>query len=185
MADIAEKVDSTIMELSMAIQNVGVLRDYSNVYVNEIRIAAIYLSAAVIDCLTGLIEWINASGTSTFLAGLMLVFKKCFVTPDFDKNLVTVSRRSQWYATALQLKLVREKQHDDIIEWICPREMNYITPKREKEVGDTCRWFFESPKYQDWVGQGASTLICSGRGTVLPKCSLTCYSRHREITSRV
>lgn len=61
MADVADKVDDTMVDLSLAIQNVGVLGEFSNVSLSEVRIAAIYLSAAVMDCLTSLIDWVTRS----------------------------------------------------------------------------------------------------------------------------
>jgi hypothetical protein len=61
MADVADKVDETMVDLTLAIQNVGVVGDLSNIHLDEIRIAAIYLSAAVMDCLTGLIDWVTHS----------------------------------------------------------------------------------------------------------------------------
>ena len=50
MADVVDKVDDTMVDLSLAIQNVGVIGEFSNDRLNEVRIAAIYLSAAVMDC---------------------------------------------------------------------------------------------------------------------------------------
>lgn len=67
---------------------------------------------------------------------------------------------------ALQAKAIRERQEEDILEWIFPKGLKYITPKRGKEFGDTCDWFLRSAEYLDWVGQGPSTLICTGQGTV-------------------
>jgi len=64
MTQVADKVDRTIEALSLAVQNVGVIGEFSNIHLDEVRIAAIYLSAAVMDCLTALIEWVNASGTA-------------------------------------------------------------------------------------------------------------------------
>jgi hypothetical protein len=61
MMDVADKVDDTMVDLSLAIQNVGVIGEFSNVRLNEVRIAAIYLSAAVMDCLTSLIDWVTRS----------------------------------------------------------------------------------------------------------------------------
>lgn len=58
----ADKVDETMVNLTLAIQNVGVVEDVSNIHLDEIRIAAIYLSAAVMDCLTSLIDWVTRSG---------------------------------------------------------------------------------------------------------------------------
>jgi hypothetical protein len=62
MADVADKVDDTIINLTLAIQNVGVVGDLSNSHLDQIRIAAIYLSASVMDCLTSLIDWVTRSG---------------------------------------------------------------------------------------------------------------------------
>jgi hypothetical protein len=63
VSDVSDKVDATMVDLSLAIQNVGVIRDFSNVHFDQVRIAVIYLSAAVMDCLTGLIDWVTRSGT--------------------------------------------------------------------------------------------------------------------------
>ena len=60
MSEVADKVDQTFVDLSLAIQNVGIVENYSTVHLNEVRIAAIYLSAAVLDCLRGLMEWVDA-----------------------------------------------------------------------------------------------------------------------------
>ena len=59
-------MDPTLEDLSQAIQNVGV-GDYfpqllSEDYLAELHSAALYLSAAVMDCLTTLIEFITQSG---------------------------------------------------------------------------------------------------------------------------
>jgi|SRR5271154_3225092 len=63
ISDVSDKVDNTMKDLSLAIQNVGVIGDFSNVHLDQVQIAAIYLSAAVMDCLTGLIDWVTRSGT--------------------------------------------------------------------------------------------------------------------------
>jgi len=61
MADVADKVDDTMVDLSLAMQAIGVIGDFSNIHLDEVRIAAIYLSAAVMDCLAGLIDWVTRS----------------------------------------------------------------------------------------------------------------------------
>jgi len=66
MTDLADKVDDTIALLSLAIQNVGVVADFSNVHLNEVRIAVLYVSAAVMDCLTSLIDWVTRSRILSF-----------------------------------------------------------------------------------------------------------------------
>jgi hypothetical protein len=63
MSDLADKVDGTLEDLSLVIQNVGVVEDFSNIHLNQVRIATIYLSASVMDCLSGLIDWVDASST--------------------------------------------------------------------------------------------------------------------------
>ena len=71
MGDVADKVDDTIMLLSLTIRNVGGAGDFPNVHLTEVRIAAIYLSAVVMDCLTGMIDWVNASSI------ILLSFRSC------------------------------------------------------------------------------------------------------------
>jgi hypothetical protein len=164
MAGVSEKVDDTIIDLSLAIQNVGGA-DFSNIHLNEVRVASTYLSAAVIDCLTALVDWLNASSIFPVLAGLILVAKKVFMEPDFDEKLKTVHARSGLYSNALQCKVVREKQQNDILEWISPKNDSLIAPKPLDEVADTHRVFINSDEYLDWVGEGPSTLICSGQRT--------------------
>jgi hypothetical protein len=66
MADVADKVDDTIMRLSLTIRNVGGAGDFSNIHLTEVRKAAIYLSAVVMECLTDLIDWVNASSIVLF-----------------------------------------------------------------------------------------------------------------------
>lgn len=61
MADAADAVDDAMKTLLLAIQNVGVVGECSNVHVNEVRIAAIYFASVVMDCLASLIAWVNAS----------------------------------------------------------------------------------------------------------------------------
>lgn len=53
-SDVADKVDGTL-------EDIGVVEDFSNIHLNEVRLAAIYLSASVMDYLSGLIEWVEAS----------------------------------------------------------------------------------------------------------------------------
>jgi hypothetical protein len=62
----ADKVDDMIMDISLEIQNVGVIGEFSNIHRDEVRIAAIYLSTAVMDCLTSLIDWMTRSRISAF-----------------------------------------------------------------------------------------------------------------------
>jgi hypothetical protein len=91
--------------------------------------------------------------------------KKAFITPDFDQKLTSVHTRSQLYGSALQAGVIREKQHEDILEWISPKDKTSITPKRLNEVVDTHLSFVRSTEYLNWVGEGPSTLICSGHRT--------------------
>lgn len=165
LGDLADKVDDVIGDLLLAIQNIGVIGDSSIVHLDEVRIAAIYLSAAVMDCLTSLINWVNGSSIFLSIVTLILVLKNVFLTPHFDESVAIVHTRSALYTSALQSKFIREKQQNDVLEWICPSSTKYIRPKSDKEVGNTCRRFVESREYLDWVGEEPWTLICSGKGT--------------------
>jgi hypothetical protein len=168
------KVDDTLVGLSVAIQNVGVVKDFSNLHLTEVRIAAMFLLAGVLDCLTSLIDWIKKSRMFLFTGGeshLMLGLGKTLEkSPEFDQKLRDVQARSQLYAIALQTKMDLERQLNDILQWLSP--VNYLTPKSGKEYEETCHWFFESAKYTDWVDQGPSTLICSGKGIAFHGTSL-------------
>jgi hypothetical protein len=92
----------------------------------------------------------------------MLVLTKAFITPDFDQKLTIVHTRSGSYSRALQSKVIRDRQHQDILDWICPEGGNSITPKRRDEIIDTHQSFVNSELYLNWVGDGSPTLICSG-----------------------
>ena len=65
MGDLATKVDRTLEDLSQVIQNVGVHEEFPQIlsqqHLDEMSCAAIYLSAAVMDCLADLIEWVTQS----------------------------------------------------------------------------------------------------------------------------
>ena len=102
----------------------------------------------------------------------MLVLKKAFITPDFDEKLSTVHTRSGFYANALQSKVIRDKQHQDILEWICPKGGTSIPPKRRDEVVNTHQPFVNSEEYLNWVGNGSPTLICTGHRTFFFETSL-------------
>jgi len=61
--------------------------------------------------------------------------------------------------------VIRERQDEEILEWICPG--SFITHKRREEVFDTHQLFFKSEEYLNWVGEGPSALICTGQRTFL------------------
>jgi len=67
---VADRVDGTLADLLLAIQSVEVAGDFSEVHLEKVRIAAIYLSAAVMDCLTGLIDWVTRPGILPFCPDL-------------------------------------------------------------------------------------------------------------------
>jgi hypothetical protein len=74
--------------------------------------------------------------------------------------------------SAMALRSQTKKEKDELLEWICPKDIKYITPKREKEVGNTFKWFLSSSKYLNWVDQDRSTMICSGKGIAFSRSSL-------------
>jgi hypothetical protein len=83
-------------------------------------------------------------------------------SPEFDQKLRDVHIRSRLYVNALQAKMMLEREFNDILQWLSP--VNYLTPKSGKEYEDTCHRFLDSAEYSDWVDEGWSTLICSGKG---------------------
>jgi len=96
----------------------------------------------------------------------MLVWKRPLSTPDFhQEKLASVHRRLALYTSAFQARAIRERQEEDVLEWICPKDLKYLTPKGGKEFRTTCEWFLKSSEYSSWAGQGDSTLICTGQGT--------------------
>ena len=115
----------------------------------------------------------------------MLVLGKAFGTLNFHQKLEIVHTRCDLYSSTLQSLEYREKQHKEILEWVWPSSTKYITPKRPKDLGDTCCWFLDSPNYLDWVGEGPSTLICSGKGTSFYISPLINLSWLWKVTSRV
>ena len=82
-------MDRTLAFLSLALQNVPTVGILSRLQVDEVQSAAIYLSAAVMDCLTSLIDWVNKSRMLLhYCADIGLVLKKVLQpTLDFDDKL--------------------------------------------------------------------------------------------------
>jgi hypothetical protein len=68
----------------------------------------------------------------------------------------------------MQAKRANEKEKEKILEWICPKVDNYLTPKRSDEVKDTCQQFLDSNEYLGWAGREPSTFICKGQRPFLP-----------------
>jgi len=139
-------VDRTLAFLSLALQNVPTVGILSRLQVDEVQSAAIYLSAAVMECLTSLIDWVNKSRMLLhYCADIGLVLKKVLQpTLDFDDKLRIVRDRVGAYTNALLVKSIRSADEDKILEWIWPKEKGFLKPLDQDSVGNTCRWFFES-----------------------------------------
>jgi hypothetical protein len=155
--------------------------------VDQIRTSAIFLTISVMDCLVVIIKCVEQNGFSfPFTSNTLLAVLKIFAATEIDKATGRVNDEAKRYTTIIttvvhsltfkrekenendrlvKLKKKKEKEKDRILEWIAPRDVKYITPKREKQVGDTCHWLLRSLNYSDWVGQGPTTMICSGKGT--------------------
>ncbi len=100
MADVADEVDKTLVHLSLVIQNLEGAGDFPNIHLNEgVRIAAIYLSAAVMDCLTALIDWVNASSISPLV--------------------VVITAHVSWEKGLYEARFLRETED-------CPRSVNAV-----------------------------------------------------------
>ena len=106
----------------------------------------------------------------TLLPNSALAIKNALTIPDIEKATKRVNDDANCYtaiinyvAHAMQFTREREKQDEELLEWICPIGGSYITPKRRDDVEDTCQRFLNSKEYLSWVGQGPSMLICSGQ----------------------
>jgi hypothetical protein len=104
--------------------------------------------------------------------------KDVFAPPDIDNGVKRVCEEAKYYsivltniATAMRFQKEREKEEKEILEWICPKDRGYITPKRRDDVADTCQMLLNSKEYLRWVGQGPSTFICAGQRTLLSDSS--------------
>jgi hypothetical protein len=93
----------------------------------------------------------------------MSVLEKAFITPDFDQKLAIVHSRAELYSETLNVQARREKQQDDVLEWISPNSAHYLTPKYADDIGNTCQEFLQCNEYLNWVGNGPPILICTGR----------------------
>lgn len=82
----------------------------------------------------------------------------------FEK-LEFYSKATTRVATTLLADTVLEAQRQEILEWIWPKSKSYIPPKTGKLVDQACRGFLTSSEYAAWVGNGSSTLICTGQRT--------------------
>ena len=74
--------------------------------------------------------------------------------------------RAGLYNTTLQVQIIREKQQEKILEWICPNRAGYLKPKcmDSEEVENTCHQFLQSKEYLNWAGnRRPSTFICTGQ----------------------
>ena len=121
-------MDNTLEDLSQAIQNIEVDESFPRIisqqHLHEIRAAAIYLSAAIMDCLTVLIESIKQSCAFLFdYANPALAIRNALNTPDIDKAKTKVREKVEYYANvtskiaiAMQTNLLLEKQENEILE---------------------------------------------------------------------
>ena len=163
-----DKLDKTLEDLWLAIKTLGPTNDLSEFLSSQqlegVHIAAIYLSAGVMDCLTLLVDRVTP-------VNLMSGLQKAVDPPDIDSELIIIRGRVQFYATELtkitqniQLKVIRNTQDEVILDWVWPKGRELKIKDRDS-VAETCCWFFETDQYKNWVGPGSGTaLICSGKG---------------------
>jgi hypothetical protein len=110
------------------------------------------------------------------LANRLLALKKALLsTPDLDGAKKSVQDKVKLYyqatikiSTSLLVTTARKQQDNDILEWIWPKAEAYSLPKNpdEDNVRNSGDWFLASSEYKQWVGQGATTLICHGQRTL-------------------
>jgi hypothetical protein len=123
MLGVDDKLEGTLENLYLAISTVSTndLSEFlSSQQLEGMRIATMYLSAGIIDCLTSLVEWVSPNGV---MAGL----GKVMDPPDFDSQMIQIRGRVGFYGAeltkitqALQLKVMRDKDDEAILDWIWP-----------------------------------------------------------------
>jgi hypothetical protein len=91
-------------------------------------------------------------------------------TPDVEKARTRVLQKVQLYTNTvtkitatLQTQTLHQKRESQILEWIWPESKAVLTPKPLSQVDETCEWFVRSEAYKNWIGQGPSVLICTGK----------------------
>jgi hypothetical protein len=104
---------------------------------------------------------------------------KLFNVPDVQNGKQRVIDQLALYTAAttsatlsLQVKAVRDKDYEAILEWVYPRNKSesHKSPLGDGLVEGAGEWFLGSPEYTNWVRKDPSTqdgaiLICSGSGT--------------------
>ena len=167
-------------DLSQAIQNIGIDPNFPRImspkHLEEIQSAASYLSAAVMDCLASLIDYLNHSGLPLLrITAERSGVGRFFITldPEIDDAKRRVIEKIQFYekatstvATALQVDRGFRDHQSNLLKWILPENSEiYLIPKGQDEIQGTGTWFLTSPEYSTWVGgELQSTIICSGQG---------------------
>jgi hypothetical protein len=104
---------------------------------------------------------------------------KLFNAPDIEEGKKRVYRKVDFYsaatgsiALALQAESERNKEENDILEWIWPESKPYKVPMRSCDlVHGAGEWFLQSLEYTNWSGHGPSTLICPGQGNFSHYCN--------------
>lgn len=94
------------------------------------RLDAIYLTAAIMDCLAILIDTANQSGTQCGLvAAKVIAVGRIFNPADFQKSMNLVHRKLEFYASAttfasftLQANAAGARDEKDILQWILARK---------------------------------------------------------------
>jgi hypothetical protein len=142
------------------------------------RDAALCLTAAILNCLGLVLASVSQSGTeSIILSPNISVAGRFFNAPDVQNGKQRVVDQLALYTTTassttlnMQLRAKRDKDLEDILEWIWPRNQSYSNPLRDDLVEGAAEWFLRSPEYTNWVSdsrfyKGPSTLICPGART--------------------
>jgi len=106
------------------------------------------------------------------LSKTVLAIKRAFTIAEIDKIMKLVNDEANHYTAIMnrvtntrQFKREKDLEKEDLLEWIWPKGITYIIPKKRTFVGNTCQWFLRSRDYLNWVGQDSSALSCSGKGT--------------------
>jgi len=100
----------------------------------------------------------------------VLEIKKILTTSNIQTAKERVFEKLEFYAkatnsiaNAMLAQSLSEQRDKNISEWIRSQSEPHIKPKSADHVGDSGQWFLERPEYMNWVGQGPSTLVCTGQ----------------------
>jgi hypothetical protein len=183
---------ATLEDLAQSIENVRIDDFLSRMLPTELltslRTDAMYLSAAILDCLKVLIECTKRSRHFLVFrrADALSALKNVFDLDALKDERARVNDKLGRYtskiasiSSILQAKNHYESKELAILEWIWPENRSVVRPKERSEVENCFQLFMKSEAYTNWTSKGPSVLVCSGQRTS-PVFELSDGKRARE-----